>query len=83
MFFRRRLIEPGGYFFNPDYRCGGDQEWMVRLLRDGVKMAALGEFTSVFTRTGVNLGRDERAEVLRRDQQLVLSSYLGERSSET
>ena len=65
MFFRRRLIGPGGYFFSPDYRCGGDQEWMVRLLRGGVKMAALGEFTSVFTRTGVNLGRDARAETER------------------
>ena len=65
MFFRRRLTGPGGYFFNPDYRCGGDQEWMVRLLRGGVKMAALGEFTSVFTRTGANLGRDARAEAER------------------
>ena len=65
MFFRRRLIEPGGFFFNTDYRCGGDQEWMVRLLRSGVQMAALGEFTSVFTRTGSNLGRDPRAEAER------------------
>ncbi|MEY4388076.1 MAG: hypothetical protein RLY20_3359 [Verrucomicrobiota bacterium] len=61
MFFRRRLLEGGRYFFNTDYRCGGDGDWMVRLLRDRVKMAALGEFTSVFTRTGVNLGRDRRA----------------------
>jgi glycosyltransferase involved in cell wall biosynthesis len=61
MFFRRRLIETGRYFFNTDYRCGGDGDWMVRLLRDGVRMAALGEFTSVFTRTGANLGRDARA----------------------
>ncbi len=65
MFFRRRLVERGGYYFNTEYRCGGDQEWMVRLLRGGVKMAALGEFTSVFTRTGVNLGRDSRAEAER------------------
>lgn len=65
MFFRRRLIEGGRCFFNTDYRCGGDQEWMVRLLRDGVRMAAMGEFTSVFTRTGVNLGRDARAEAER------------------
>ena len=62
MFFRRRLIAPGGFFFDAGYRCGGDQEWMVRLLRHGVRMAALGEFTSVFTRTGANLGRDPRAE---------------------
>jgi len=65
MFFRRRLIEPGGYFFDTGYRCGGDQEWMVRLLRQGVQMAALGEFTSIFTRTGTNLGRDPRAEAER------------------
>jgi glycosyltransferase involved in cell wall biosynthesis len=65
MFFRRRLMERGDLYFNTEYRCGGDQEWMVRLLRSGVKMAALGEFTSVFTRTGVNLGRDPRAEAER------------------
>lgn len=65
MFFRRRLIDPGGFLFNTDYRCGGDQEWMVRLLRSGVQMAALGEFTSVFTRTGANLGRDPRADAER------------------
>jgi hypothetical protein len=65
MFFRRRLVDPGGIFFDTNYRCGGDGEWMVRLLRAKVKMAALGEFTSVFTRTGANLGRDARAEVER------------------
>jgi len=61
MFFRRALIHPGGHYFNPEYRCGGDGEWMVRLLRAGVRMAALGEFTSVFTLTGTNLSRGERA----------------------
>lgn len=65
MFFRRRVIEPGGYFFDTSYRCGGDQAWMVRLLRDGVRMSALGEFTSVFTRTGANLGRNPQAETER------------------
>jgi glycosyltransferase involved in cell wall biosynthesis len=65
MFFRRKLIDAGGYFFDTSYRCGGDQEWMVRLLQHGVQMAALGEFTSVFTRTGTNLGRDPRAEAER------------------
>lgn len=62
MFFRRRLVAGGAYYFNTEYRCGGDQEWMVRVLRGGVKMAALGEFTSVFTRTGANLGRHPRAD---------------------
>lgn len=57
MFFRRRLVEPGGFYFDPTYRCGGDGEWMVRLLRAGVRMGALRRFTSVFTWTGANLGR--------------------------
>jgi len=57
MFFRRRLIDPGGFFFDPSYRSGGDGEWMVRLLRAGVRMAALRRFTSVFTQTGGNLGQ--------------------------
>jgi len=63
MFFRRGLIEREAFFFNPEYRCGGDAEWMTRLLRAGVRMRALGEFTSVFTRTGANLSRDARATV--------------------
>ena len=61
MFFRRRLVDPGGFLFNANYRCGGDGEWMVRLLRAGVRMAAMGEFTSVFTRTDANLSRGARA----------------------
>jgi glycosyltransferase involved in cell wall biosynthesis len=61
MFFRRRLVEPGGFRFDTSYRIVGDAEWMTRLLRVGVRMAALGEFTSVFTQTGQNLSRDARA----------------------
>lgn len=60
-FFRRKLIGPGGFFFNPEYRCGGDGEWMVRLLKKRISMAALGRFTSAFTHTGANLSRQERA----------------------
>jgi glycosyltransferase involved in cell wall biosynthesis len=61
MFFRRRLVDSGRFFFNTSYRCGGDGEWMVRLLRAGVRMGAVGEFTSIFTRTGVNMSEGERA----------------------
>ncbi|HEY5914827.1 MAG TPA: glycosyltransferase family 2 protein [Verrucomicrobiae bacterium] len=56
MFFRRSLVSERGYVFDPKLRAGGDGEWMVRLLRDGVRMGTLNEFTSVFTRTGRNLG---------------------------
>jgi glycosyltransferase involved in cell wall biosynthesis len=60
-FFRRRLVESGRFEFDASYRCGGDGEWMVRLLRAGVRMAALGTFTSVFTQTGKNLGQSDQA----------------------
>jgi glycosyltransferase involved in cell wall biosynthesis len=54
-FFRRSLVERG-FLFDASWRSGGDGEWMVRLLQAGVPMAAPGFFTSVFTRTGANLG---------------------------
>ncbi len=57
MFFRRRLVDGRGFYFDPGYRSGGDGEWMVRLLRAGVRMGALRRFTSAFTQTGVNLGQ--------------------------
>jgi glycosyltransferase involved in cell wall biosynthesis len=59
-FFRRKLVD-AGFLFNPEYRCGGDGEWMVRLLQNNVRMAALRRFTSAFTMTGANLSRGERA----------------------
>jgi glycosyltransferase involved in cell wall biosynthesis len=61
MFFRRRVIFEQGFFFNPDWRAAGDGEWMVRLLQRNIRMAALGQFTSVFTCTGNNLGDGEDA----------------------
>lgn len=64
-FFRRSVIDRGE-FFNADYRCGGDGEWMVRLLRKRTAMGALREFTSSFTLTGRNLGQESAAEVERR-----------------
>ena len=57
MFFRRRVVFDYGFWFDPAQRAGGDGEWMVRLLNRRVPMATLGEFTSVFTQTGANLGK--------------------------
>jgi glycosyltransferase involved in cell wall biosynthesis len=56
-FFRRRVVFNGGEFFDPRLRDSGDGEWMVRLLRRRVPMAALGHFTSVFTLTGDNMSQ--------------------------
>jgi glycosyltransferase involved in cell wall biosynthesis len=61
MFFRRRLLGDEQSFFKPALRDVGDGEWMVRMLRRGVKMATLGEFTSVFTCTGANMSTGSNA----------------------
>jgi glycosyltransferase involved in cell wall biosynthesis len=71
MFFRRSLYLDRGFRFDGALRDVGDGEWMVRLLRAGITMAALGVFTSVFTLTGVNMStgmnaRRENRELRRR-----------------
>lgn len=57
MFFRRRIVSELGNYFNPRWRAVGDGEWMLRLIENDIRMAALGRFTSTFTFTGNNLGQ--------------------------
>lgn len=54
-FFRRKLVFEQGFFFDTRWRDAGDAEWMVRMLKAGVKMGTLGQFSSVFTMTGANM----------------------------
>jgi glycosyltransferase involved in cell wall biosynthesis len=61
MFFRRRVVFDHGLLFDPRLRDVGDGEWMVRLLQRGVRMAALGQYTSAFTCTGANMSKGENA----------------------
>jgi len=61
MFFRKRILAGEGALFDTTYRCSGDGEWMVRLLRAGIRTAALRRFTSVFTLQGNNLSRTAEA----------------------
>ncbi len=61
MFFRRRIVFDYGFLFDPRLRDVGDGEWMVRLLLRRVPMAALGQFTSAFTRTGANMSAGPNA----------------------
>ncbi|HWQ92354.1 MAG TPA: glycosyltransferase family 2 protein, partial [Clostridia bacterium] len=61
MFFRRDVLFDRDCFFNPNLRDVGDGEWMVRVLRSGVRMGTLGQFTSVFTQTGANLSAGANA----------------------
>lgn len=58
-FFRRSLLEKG-YFFDPAYRYIGDLEWVLRLLRGGVKMGILDRYTATFTETGDNLSNSPK-----------------------
>jgi len=60
-FFRRRIVFDYGQLFDPRLRDVGDGEWMLRLLERGVTMAALGRFTSAFTRTGANMSTGPNA----------------------
>jgi glycosyltransferase involved in cell wall biosynthesis len=60
-FFRRQLVYERGFLFDPRLRDGGDGRWMLRLLQNRVNMAALGSFTSVFTRTGTNMSQGANA----------------------
>ena len=55
-FLRRHVLDRHQLWFNADYREAGDQDWALRLVQAGVRTATLGEFVSVFTETGVNLG---------------------------
>ena len=71
-FFRRRIVTEHGMLFDPKLRDVGDGEWMVRLLKHGVKMAVLGGFTSAFTFTGANMSVGPNAR--REAQELYLTA---------
>ncbi len=60
-FFRRRVVFDYGYTFDPRLRDAADGVWMVQMLRAGVRMAALGQFTSAFTHTGANMSAGPNA----------------------
>ncbi len=70
-FFRRAVITERQLFFDARWRVGGDQEWVLRLLRQKVSLAVLRRFTSVFTHTGQNLSLNEQALA---EQQAMLAT---------
>ena len=62
MFFRRSIIERRKLFFEDGLRDLGDVVWVLQLIKSGVPMGLLGEFTSVFTETGRNMGRNPNVQ---------------------
>ncbi len=59
-FFRRSVVDKG-FFFDSRYRSIGDEEFMMRLLRNGFKSAHVDRYLGAFTMTGQNLSIDSRA----------------------
>lgn len=64
-FLRRRVLEEHKLWFNADYREAGDQDWALRVAQSGIQAATIGEFVSVFTETGTNLGLNAHTAVER------------------
>jgi glycosyltransferase involved in cell wall biosynthesis len=73
-FFRRTILDKHGLFFDARLRDVGDAEWVVRLLKRRIRMAALGKFTSVFTMTGENMSAKPNA--IREKRELQASAPL-------
>jgi glycosyltransferase involved in cell wall biosynthesis len=68
-FFRRSLIAERRILFDDTRRDVSDALWVLRLIREKVRMAVLPEFTSAFTETGGNMNlkpnaQREKAEVM-------------------
>jgi glycosyltransferase involved in cell wall biosynthesis len=74
MFFRRRLLEGGGQWFDTRWRDVGDGEWVLRLFAKPARMAVLHRYTSAFTQTGQNMNFLPNA--LREKQELRASAPL-------
>jgi len=71
MFFRRKVIDDHGLFFNPRWRDVGDADWVVRLLEAKIPMGILRQFTSSFTDTGANMNMSANAK---REEQMMVNS---------
>ncbi len=61
-FFRRSLIEKQSLFFDTRFQSIGDVVWILKLIEHRVPMQLLGQYTSVFTETGQNLGQGPRTK---------------------
>ena len=75
IFFRRNLLEEG-FYYNTRWRCIGDQEWSFSTLGAGKTAAVLNNPTSLYTVTGTNLSRTQRAAVENRQWQQELPLWV-------
>jgi glycosyltransferase involved in cell wall biosynthesis len=77
-FFRRRLIDAHRLYFNDHWRDVGDAAWLLELLKRGIRMAPIGQFTTAFADTGENMNLKPNAVLEQR--QLGQSAPLWARS---
>jgi glycosyltransferase involved in cell wall biosynthesis len=61
MFFRRKVIDDYGLFFDTKWRDLGDADWVLRLLDKKVSIGTLGRFAAAFTDTGENMNLSPNA----------------------
>jgi glycosyltransferase involved in cell wall biosynthesis len=71
-FFRRRVLDQHGLFFNPDLKDVSDAEWIIRMLDQRLRMAVLPIFTSTFSETNQN--RNLAPNALREKMEIVASA---------
>jgi len=62
MFFRRKVIDGHGLYFDTKWRDLGDADWVLRLLKSNIKIGVLRRFTSAFTDTGANMNLSANAQ---------------------
>jgi glycosyltransferase involved in cell wall biosynthesis len=71
MFFRRKVIDEHGLFFDTKWRDLGDADWVVRVLDKKVPTGTLGQFSATFTDTGENMNLSANAM---RERQVMANS---------
>lgn len=67
-FFRKKVIQERGLYFDTRYRDEGDAYWVLSLVDHAVPMGLLNSFTSVFTNTGDNMNLKPNAQRERRER---------------
>lgn len=60
-FFRRRVFEERGLWFDIEWKDLGDADWLLRVVQAGLKTRCLRDYTSVFALTGANMNNSVNA----------------------
>lgn len=73
-FFRRRVIDEYGLFFDTQWRDLGDADWVLRVLNTRLRLATFDQFLTAFTDTGANMNLSANAQ---REKQRMFDSAPG------